>query len=287
MKVIPFNIPKSGKEFVRFQEDSQPFFYDRLHRHPEMQLSCILEGEGKLMVGDYIGTFRPGDIFLLGPDLPHVFRSSDDYYEKGAQLSSRAIMLFIDFKTLGPGLEELEEVKLFFENLNGCYKVVPNDTPQFLMVVKSLEGKTKLDKLMAALKVVQMLMDATDLKRLNLADRMLDLSEREGKRMEKVMRFLVEEYNRPVSLKEIASVANMSKEAFCRFFKVRTRKTFVNYLNELRIDHACQMLLQSDRAIVDIAFASGFQNLSNFNRNFIKQKGITPTVYRKEVQNKF
>jgi AraC-like DNA-binding protein len=101
------------------------------------------------------------------------------------------------------------------------------------------------------------------------------------------MRFLVEEYNRPVSLKEIASVANMSKEAFCRFFKVRTRKTFVNYLNELRIDHACQMLLQSDRAIVDIAFASGFQNLSNFNRNFIKQKGITPTAYRKEVQNKF
>jgi len=287
MKVIPFNIPKSGKEFVRFQEDSQPFFYDRLHRHPEMQLSCILEGEGKLMVGDYIGTFRPGDIFLLGPDLPHVFRSSDDYYEKDAQLSSRAIMLFIDFKTLGPGLEELEEVKLFFENLNGCYKVVPNDTPQFLMVVKSLEGKTKLDKLMTALKVVQMLMDATDLKRLNLADRMLDLSEREGKRMEKVMRFLVEEYNRPVSLKEIASVANMSKEAFCRFFKVRTRKTFVNYLNELRIDHACQMLLQSDRAIVDIAFASGFQNLSNFNRNFIKQKGITPTAYRKEVQNKF
>jgi len=287
MKIIPFKIPKSGKEFVRFQEDSQPLFYNKLHRHPEMQLSCILEGEGKLMVGDYIGAFTPGDIFLIGPHLPHVFRSNENFLERPSVPWSRAILLFIDFKALGDGLDELKEVELFFGNLNGCYKVIPKNKVRFLEEVRLLEGSSKLEKFMAALKVIQLLMDDAELVRLNLADQMLDLSEREGKRMEKVMRFLVEEFNRPITLGEIASVANMSKEAFCRFFKVRTRKTFVNYLNELRIDNACQMLLQSDRPVVDIAFASGFQNLSNFNRNFIKQKAMTPTAYRKEVQNKF
>jgi AraC-like DNA-binding protein len=127
------------------------------------------------------------------------------------------------------------------------------------------------------------LMHQATLQRLNLADQMHNLSEREGKRMEQVLQFLVEESHRPLTLEEVASVANMSREAFCRFFKERTRKTLVTFLNELRLSNACQALLHSDQTIAGIAFTCGFANLSHFNRVFIRTIGITPRDFRRQA----
>lgn len=286
MKVVPFKIPKSSKELIRYQVDQQPYFYDKLHQHPEIQLSCILKGEGKLIVGDYIGRFEPGDVFLIGQNVPHVFRSDDAFYEQDSSRQSHAVIVFFDLNAFGNefwAAEELEEVKKFFEQLNGCYKVKPVEKALFFEQVNKLQHINKLEKVLCALQLVFMLMYQTTIQRLNLTDQMYDLSEREGKRMEQIVKFLVDESHRQLTLDEVASVANMSREAFCRFFRERTRKTLVTYLNELRVSNACHALQHSDQTIASIAFSCGFANLSHFNRVFLKVSGVTPRQYRQQT----
>ena len=283
-KVIPFKIPKSSKEFVRFQEDRQPCFYDKLHQHPEIQLSCILKGEGKLIVGDYLGRYKPGDIFLLGRNVPHVFRSDKVYYEKDSTLESHGMIVFFDPEAVGQGFwdaEELQEARHFFDMLRGCYQVQGISQEIFVKQVAQLKGLTGLDKAVAGLQLLRVLLHEAKLEPLNLDDRVQDLSEREGRRMDQVLHFLVEQCHRPLSLEEAAAIANLSREAFCRFFKVRTRKTFTTFLNEMRISNACQLLLKEESTVASVAFAVGFSNLSHFNRVFRGVMGCTPKEFRK------
>ncbi|PVY42289.1 AraC family transcriptional regulator [Pontibacter virosus] len=282
-KVIPFKIPKSSKEFVRFQEDRLPYFYDKLHQHPQIQLSCILRGEGKLLVGDYLGRFKPGNIFLLGRDVPHVFRSDKVYYDADTQLECHALTVFFEIEALGQSFweaDELQEARAFLGKLKGCYQVQGINQAVFVRQIEQLRGKTGLNKMLAGLQLLHVLLQEARLERLNLDDQVQDLSEREGRRMDQVLHFLMEHSYRAIPLEEAAAVANLSREAFCRFFKERTRKTFTAFLNEIRIGNACQLLLQEDATVASVAYGAGFSNLSHFNRVFKNQIGCSPKVYR-------
>jgi AraC-like DNA-binding protein len=284
MKVIPFKVPKASQDFIRYQVDDQPYFYDKLHQHPELQLSLVLEGEGRLIGGDYIGRFAPGDVFLLGHDVPHVFRSDEQYYAPGTPAPrSHAVFVFIDLKALSggiPGLTELQEVKRFCEQLTGCYQVQGPVQVEITRQVQALPPEAGLGRLLGVLHIIEHLMQPGALRCLSAADQMRNLSEREGQRMQEVLNFLMAHSHRTIALNEVAAVANMSREAFCRFFKERTRKTYVHYLQELRLTNACQLLLHTNQTVASIAFACGFANLSHFNRVFAKLMGTTPRAYR-------
>ena len=179
MKVIPFKIPKSSREFVRCQEDRLPYFYDKLHQHPELQLSCIVEGEGKLIVGDYLGRFKPSDVFLLGRNVPHVFRSDQVYYEAGSQLQSHALLVFFDLQAVGQGFweaEELQDANRYLDTLKGCYRVQGIEQAGLLAQLQQLRSKTGLDKVLGGLHLLRVLLQEAKLERLNLDDRVQDLS---------------------------------------------------------------------------------------------------------------
>jgi AraC-like DNA-binding protein len=284
MKVIPFKIPKPSQDFIRYQVDDQPYFYDKLHQHPELQLSLVLEGEGRLIGGDYIGRFAPGDVFLLGHDVPHVFRSDEQYYAPGPAARSHAVFVFIDLKALSGGfsdITELQEVKRFCEQLAGCYQVQGPAQAEITRQVQALQHKAGLGRLLGVLHIIEQLMLPDALRCLSVADQMRNLSEREVKRLQQVLDFLMAHSHRAIALEEVAAVANMSREAFCRFFKERTRKTYVRYLQELRLTNACQLLLHTNQTVASIAYACGFANLSHFNRVFAAIVGATPRDYRR------
>ena len=97
-KIISFQIPKSSREFVRYQEDRGPHFYDKLHQHPQWQLTVIVEGSGQFLSGDYVGRFQPGDVFFLGENAPHVFRSDATYFEGNSKLAVAGNTIFFDFE---------------------------------------------------------------------------------------------------------------------------------------------------------------------------------------------
>ena len=122
-------------------------------------------------------------------------------------------------------------------------------------------------------------MTKVNLKPLSVSSHNRDYSNREGKRMNEILQFTFRESHRKIYIDEVADVANLSTEAFCRYFKLRTRKTYTGFLNEVRISHACKLIIEKDLGIQEICHQSGFSNLSNFNRIFKKVTGKTPTTY--------
>ncbi|WP_373400394.1 AraC family transcriptional regulator [Algoriphagus halophilus] len=284
-KVISFQIPKSGKTFVQYQEDRGKYFYNNLHQHPQCQLTVILEGRGQLLVGDYVGRFEAGDVFLLGESIPHVFRSDAEYFEDDSKLSTAGNTIFLDFQAFGKSLEEVDEFKELIqlnERINGCFKIKGKTKEEIMRLFDGFPSLSGLEKLQRALHMLALLnFESKDLKALNMIPFLKSLSERDGKRMDQVMRFILENSSRPISLDEVAEQAFMSKEAFCRFFKLRTRKTFTQYLQQLRITEAKKLLIETDLGISQISFQVGFQTLSHFNKTFKSLTNQTPKSWRK------
>ncbi len=283
MRVVPFRIPKSTQEAFRVQVDDIPYLYNHLHQHPELQITLIQQSEGTLMAGDYLGRFGAGDVFIIGSGQPHVFRNDEKYFRgEGRALS---ISIFFDDTTLGEyfwQLPELSFLRQFLHNSYGGFKVTREKRK--LLEEKLLELTTHegIDKLIIFLEILRLLADQEDLQPLSLQLFQRSIKTFDGSRLNQVLEFTFREYHRPIKLEEAAAVANLTVEAFCKYFKTRTRKTYINFLNEIRINNACRMLTENDDPVAGICFSAGFNNLSHFNRLFKKVNGLTPVEYRKK-----
>ncbi|WP_026947652.1 helix-turn-helix domain-containing protein [Algoriphagus marincola] len=283
-KVISFQVPKSQKEFVRYQEDSGKIFYDKLHQHPLFQLTYIMEGKGQFLSGDYVGRFSSGDLFFLGENVPHVFRSDPEYFEENIDLRSESRTIFFDFDALGRAigdLEELSSLQKFREYAGLCFQVKGGTQEKIIELLQVFGKSAGLKRFQLAIQLLSLLDGAKDdLLQLNQDGLFQGLSEKDGSRMNRVMQYLLDHRYQKISLDDTASVANLSKEAFCRYFKLRTRKTFTQYLLQIRINEAQKLLQETDLGISEIAFQVGFENLSYFNRSFKKITGLTPRDFK-------
>ena len=280
MKALPFIIPKPNKEAIIYQEDHEYIFYDKFHQHEEIQLSYIAEGEGTLIVGDTINSYTKGDILVLGSNLPHVFKS-----EK-SNTKSLMLSLFFTKDSFGKDffdLEELQTLKLFFKNAINGFKVTSSELVHRFLTLKR---QNKFERFITLLELLEVLQN-TKQQPLSTFIYEKQYSEIEGKRMRTIMEYTMNNFQNNISLETIASIANMTKNAFCKYFKKRTNKTYVQFLTELRIEKACKLLLNyNDSSINEIAEFIGFNNLSNFNRQFKKLKYTTPINYRNYTTSK-
>lgn len=276
MKVLPFKIPKPQKEALVYQEDHELVFYDKLHQHEEIQISLIVEGTGSLIVGDTINTYQKNDILLIGGNVPHVFRS-DRNAEKSVMFT-----LFFTVNSFGREffeVSDLEGTKDFFEKAEKGVKI--SGEPRLREVFEELKSQSKIERIGSLLKIIDLIKQCEG-RRLSSFIYKKKISDNEGKRMSEVYEYAMENYNEPICLEEISQKANMSKNAFCRYFKKRTNKTFFQFLTELRIESACKLLVEDkDVPISIVSEMSGFQNIANFNRKFKELKNMTPSYYRK------
>jgi len=284
-KVIAFQIPKSQKEFIRFQQDRGAHFYDKLHQHPQLQLTVILEGSGQFLSGDYMGRFQPGDVFFLGENVPHVFRSDAEYFADDSILKIAGDTLFYDFQAFGDSIwevEDLQGLKSFLPPKGSCFQIFGETQVRVQELFKEYQFSKNLFRFQKGMEILAVLEKGSDdFISLNKTEGLVGLSEKDGSRMDQILRYLLDNRFRAISLDEISEQANMSKEAFCRFFKMRTRKTFTQYVNQLRISEAQKLLKESDKNVSEIAFSIGYENLSHFNRNFKVITGKTPIEFRK------
>ncbi|MFC5626406.1 AraC family transcriptional regulator [Algoriphagus winogradskyi] len=284
-KVISFQIPKSENSFIQYQEDRGKHFYDSLHQHPQAQLTLIVEGRGQLLVGDYVGRFEPGDVYLLAESIPHVFRSDSDYYQEESSLKIGGNTLFFDFKAMNKAFSEVEDFRDLIhlnEKIAGCFKIIgdtKNEIAALLARFGEFSGLTRLGHCIHILSLLDF--TSPDIEALNQIPIMKTMTERDGRRMDQVMRYILDNSKRQITLEEVAEQAYMSKEAFCRFFKLRTRKTFTQYVQQLRITEAKKLLLETDLSISQVSFQVGFQTLSHFNKTFKGLTAMTPKDWRK------
>lgn len=278
MKVLPFKIPKPEHDALVYQEDIEDFFYDKLHQHEEIQLSYIMEGEGTLIVGDTINYYKQGDVLIIGSNLPHVFKSDIEASEKSHMLS-----LFFTKDSFGVDffeLEELTELASFFKRSAHGFKITPKDKILMELFLK-LKTSSKLERFIVLLKLLK---KTSKVKYKSLSSFIYEKKYNaiEGKRMRDVFEYTMTHFKKDISLETIAGVATMTKNAFCKYFKKRTNKTYFRFLNELRIEHACKLMLApNDFSIAEIAYKSGFKNISNFNRQFKSIKQLNPSEFKK------
>jgi AraC-like DNA-binding protein len=282
MKVVAFNVPQIKKEAFRFQLDRGKYFYDQLHQHSEVQIMLIEEGEGTLIAGDYVGRFSPNDLFVIGSGQPHVFRSDKGYFLPKSKLNSKAISIYFNENYFGSPfwqLEEMKTVKKFVSRTSRGLKVVGKFKKEMIEIIQSLKNSTGINKLVLFLSLLKKLSES-GAKSLAVSPSG-DFKSEEGKRMNAILQFTFRESHRKIYLEDVAEVANLSAEAFCRYFKMHTQKTYTSFLNEVRISNACRLLINKDLTVQDVCYQSGFNNVSNFNRIFKKVIGKQPSKLMK------
>lgn len=279
MKVLPFKIPKPENEALVYQEEHLRVLYDQFHQHSEIQISYVEQGAGTLLVGDTISDFMPNDILVLGGYVPHVFRSDTNFSELTVVYT-----LFFDKNSFGKDffeLTDLESSHEFFSQSEYGIRVLSRKKKLIKQFLK-LKKQNKVQRIATLLKIIDHIGKAekTALSSFVYKKKYTD---DEGKRMNEVFNYAMENYAEPITLEEISEIANMSKNAFCRYFKKRTNKTFFQFLIEIRIENACKFIHNyPDYSISFISEQCGFQNTANFNRKFKEIKGVTPSHYRLE-----
>jgi AraC-like DNA-binding protein len=276
MKVLPFKIPKSKDVALIYQEDQGEVLYDKLHQHEEIQLCLIVKGEGTLVVGDTINEYTSGDVLVIGSNLPHVFKSDTSNHE-----SSLMLTLFFTKTSFGDDfflLGDFNEVEKLFQISEAGGKVLSFKEELFNLFI-SLKEASNLNRFITFLKIISTILKA-DVSPLSTFIYQKKYSDNEGKRMRNIMDYTMSNFNKEIDLDTIAGISNMTTNAFCRYFKQRTNKTYFQFLIEVRIESACRLLKNHDALIAEVSDKSGFKNISNFNRKFKEIKGITPSKYR-------
>jgi AraC-like DNA-binding protein len=283
-RVVAFNVPQTEHEVVRVQLDESDHFYDQLHQHPEIQIMFIEAGEGTVIAGDYVGRFQPDDMFIIGSGQPHVFRCDQSYYDSPDPTAARCITLYFNERYFGKelwGSNELVLVREFAASSQKSYQLEGEAQDEAGKIIRKLGASQGLQKLVNFFLLLKLLIETPDKKTLSIQPGRLLHSE-EG-RMNSIIEFTFRESHRKIYLSEVAQLANLSAEAFCRYFKLHTRKTYINFLNEVRVSYACQMLIHRDVSIQEICYQTGFSNISNFNRIFKKITKKTPVAFRQQL----
>jgi len=275
--------PEPECSFV-LQKDSFPYYPTPWHYHPEYELVLVLKSSGKKIIGDHISNFKDGDLVLMGPNLPHVYDNDPAYYEKDSQLKAEAIVIHFSDNFLGNTFFNLPEMAKVRQLLNASRQGLQITGRQRKEIAKRMEKMLELSppqRLTELLNILIGLSQTEAYSYLASPGFVQNYGNANAKRLDPVLAYLMQHFAEDISLEEVASIANMSPQSFCRFFKHCTRKTFLTFLNELRIGYACRLIGDNHYSISEICYKSGFNNLSNFNRQFKRVMHKTPSEYKK------
>jgi len=288
MKAVEYRLPKEfDKSFIVFNEQGTHFPCP-WHYHPEYELCLVNKSTGRRMVGDHIGYFDEGDLVFMGPGLPHVWINDSPYVQGTApHLASATVVHFVeDF--IGGQLFEIPELTPLRKVLDLSKRglLLTGKTKQELGVrMNEMAKENGLKRLSLLFAIFDILAHTTEYETLASPNYMQYTKGQYSDRFSKITDYILQNFQRDITLSEVASEASMAVTTFCNFFKEHYRMTFVEYLNTIRIGHVCKLLAESDENVVTIAYECGFNNLANFNRQFKRLKGMSPSEYRKMLMH--
>ena len=258
------------------------------HYHPEYEIVMVTESTGKRFIGDHISDFHPGNLAFLGPNIPHTYRNDEKYYEERSALRAKSIVIHFTESSLGNDFLELPEAKplhnLFEESLHGLD--VFGETHN--SISKKLYAIVKLSGLKRWLCLVDLLLELSESKTLSPITKSTHIgyNEKESKRLCSVFDWITSNFEKDIKLAEAAQIAQMNENAFSRFFSLRTRKTFSGFVQELRLQKAAKLLVENDMTITEVCYECGYNNVSNFNRQFLNHYQMNPMRYKKMFLSK-
>lgn len=269
---------------IRYLEHGWPNDLCRWHAHEEYELHLITDTRGKAFVGDYIGEFEPGYLYLTGPNLPHNW-VTDEVWEKPAEVRDMLVQFsHKSVESLALGFTEFAEVRnmlksaqsgILFEGFNATF------ARGHMESIRDHQGP---ERILAFIRFLVRLNEHAEKRLLSVAQLKQPADGSKHAMIAKVVDHVVENFKQEISVAQAADMAGMTQATFSRNFQTVTGNKFVEFVNRLRIGKACGMLYASDTPIMAIAASVGFNNIANFNRHFLKMKGLTPSAYREAAR---
>ncbi|WP_207425461.1 AraC family transcriptional regulator [Pedobacter sp. SYSU D00535] len=290
MKPLFHKVPVKLQSSFSIRHDVKPNFGTIWHYHPELELHYNISGEGVKFIGDNISNFSPGEIILLGENLPHTWRCNEEYFQGTPDLNIEAIVIHFLPDCLGKYLLTLPEAYLIpklYEKAKSGMIFYGATKEKLARLMVSANEATNLDKIIVLLSILKTMAETEEYKTIVTGQTAFYQStESDTIRLNKVCTYTLSNYKKDITLEEIASISNLSVTSFCRYFKMMTKKTYYDFLIEIRISHACRALVEDKLPTEVICFDCGFNNVSNFYRHFKKVTGITPLEYKRKYLSK-
>lgn len=284
MKSTLIQVPKKENYSFRVTLESAPYFFNPFHHHDELELTFILKSKGQRFVGESVERFEPGDLVLVGANVPHCWKNDEEYYLPESKLRAEAIV--VQFKDNFAGdsffmLPELKNIRTLIENakMGIKYSIKSNKSIQ-----KKLNKLINVDREDRVILLITILKDLTEIEEKTFLSRAFNhnhVNYENLDRLNRIFKFTLENVKENVSLSEVSSLIGLSPHAFCRYFKLHTRKTYKEFVNEIRISNVCRLLRETELSVNEIAYSNGFSSLSHFIRTFKRHTRFTPSEYRK------
>ncbi len=250
------------------------------HHHPEIELTLIVASTGHRYVGDHISRFSPGDLVLMGSNLPHMYINDTTFSDQAHSV----VMQFLP-ECLGSNFFQLGELKAIhrlFERARVGLSFHGRTRDKVAPLMVQLGGLNGTARLTAFLNIFDILAASKEFRVLASPTYSPSLALYQGERINRVCELISKKFREGITQSEAARTAHMSPPSFSRFFRRATNKTFRAFLNEVRVGHASHLLLETDRTVAEVCYDSGFGNLSNFNRQFLKLRKVSPRAYRRK-----
>lgn len=259
-------------------------FYNQWHFHPEIELIYIHQGRGTRFIGNDVHRFEPDELCLFGSNLAHMWRCDPEYFVEGSKLKAEVTVIYFHHDFLGDkffNTPELKSIGALLEKAKQGIKITGNTKLQVKELIGKLSEAKGLEGIITLLSILEKIAASKDREYINTIYHP-GIEKSEADRLNSVFQYISDNFQRRITLAEVASVASLSEKGFCRYFKSKTRKTFYDFLLEVKVAHACNLILEKDMTIYEVCYDSGFNNLSNFNRYFKKLTGKTPLEFKKE-----
>jgi AraC-like DNA-binding protein len=278
-------VSKGPRHSFSVRQDLVPHVNNRWHYHPEVELIHFKKGEGTQFIGDSIKRFKSGDIVLVGAHLPHYWRFDDVYFEENSKAHADVRVAHFCENFWGDQFLYLPEnvnIKLILERARHGLQVTGKTKQRVAELLEKLlhaDGSGRITLLIEALDAIAGCKQLTSLSSIGFKH---DFVESENDRINAIYDYSLVNFKRKIQLEEIASVANISPNSFCRYFKSRTRKTYSQFLIEIRVGHACKLLIENNLSIKQLCYESGFNNFTSFHKYFKIITGKSPLNYQKE-----
>jgi len=267
------------------RQDLVPYVNNRWHYHTEVELIHFKKGEGTQFIGDSIKQFKAGDVVLVGSNLPHYWRFDDSYFEEDSNEKADVRVAHFCENFWGSQFLQLPEnipIRSLLDKAKRGLQITGKTRQKVAELLEALLQTDNNYRIILLMEALNLIAECQQLETLSSLGFKYDLVENEKDRINAVYEYSIKNFKRTIQLEEIASVANISPNSFCRYFKSRTRKTYSQFLIEIRVGHACKLLIENNLSIKQLCYESGFNNFTSFHKYFKLITSKSPLTYQKE-----
>jgi len=274
--------PLQSKEVFGIFNYSDSNFGYPLHSHPEYEINLICNGAGNRIIGDKVEKYVNMDLVLLGSNLSHYWDNSDI----NKQIHPKTAVTFIQFEEHlfehFLNKEAFHPIKIMLQYASRGIEFTGQTRISAMERMRALTQLKDFEACLHFLDLLNFLAHSDEKKLIASPGYSTKIVMKENKRIDEVYQYMLQNFHQQITIKEVAAIANMSESAFSHFFKKSTNRSYIKFLTEIRLSHACQLLNSTQLSVKEIAHNCGYNNLSNFNRLFKKYRGTKPLEFRKK-----